>query len=108
MPQFDFSSCSGSHTATRSVCNTLISQVCNSGNSLSSSPRSICLTQSGAQCCISWSADVGAIAESSLCGAAENTANECTGNAVSGLQRNTPLNGGCVTQCLSNRATGCS
>ena len=101
-------SCSSGHAATRSVCQTLIDEVCSSGNSLSSSPRSLCLSQSGSQCCISWSADVGAFPESNLCGAANNVFATCTANAVSGLQRNTPLNGGCVTECLSNRATGCS
>ncbi|EIN04158.1 hypothetical protein PUNSTDRAFT_55734 [Punctularia strigosozonata HHB-11173 SS5] len=100
--------CSGSHQAIASVCSTLIGQVCNSGGSVSASPRSLCLSSSGNQCCISWSANVGAFAEFDLCTAAQDVQNECAGNAVSGVARNVNLNGGCVTQCLSNRATGCA
>ena len=49
-------SCSSSHTATRATCQSLVSQICNSSANLSSSPRSICFTQNGDQCCVSWSA----------------------------------------------------
>jgi hypothetical protein len=33
---------------------------------------------------------------------------DCFGGTISGLARNVNLNGGCVTECLSNRPDGCS
>lgn len=44
--------CNNVHAAYTSVCSALISTLGNAG--VSTSPRAICLSQSGNQCCISW------------------------------------------------------
>jgi hypothetical protein len=103
-------SCSGSHVPDTNSCNQLIdSLLSNGGTVLGDSPRSICLTQNGAQCCTSWSAVVHGLQEFSLANAATQILNNCVGpNHQSGLARNVDLQGVCLTQCLSDRATGCS
>ncbi|KAJ7693545.1 hypothetical protein B0H17DRAFT_932886 [Mycena rosella] len=100
--------CSGSHTADFGVCTQLVNSL-NTGTIIGDSPRSICLGQNGNQCCVSWSAAVGSMPQSDLFSAANKILPACvSGSSVSGLARNVNLNGGCVTECLSNRATGCS
>ncbi|KAJ7609300.1 hypothetical protein B0H17DRAFT_888983, partial [Mycena rosella] len=100
--------CSGSHTADIGVCTQLVNSL-NTGTIIGDSPRSICLGQNGNQCCVSWSAAVGSMPQSDLFSAANKILPACvSGSSVSGLARNVNLNGGCVTGCLSNRATGCS
>ncbi|KAJ7102402.1 hypothetical protein B0H15DRAFT_329458 [Mycena belliarum] len=101
--------CSGSHQANSGICNQLVNQLnSNSGVVIGDSPRSICLGQSGNQCCVSWSAAVGSMPQGDLFNAAKKIFSTCFGDNISGLARNVNLNGGCVTECLSNRATGCS
>jgi hypothetical protein len=102
--------CSGSHVPVAGACQALIQSLINfGGNILGDSPRSVCLTSDGAQCCVSWSAVVDGLVEDSLVSAAQKVQDTCVvprGN--SGLARNVNLQGVCLTQCLSDRATGCS
>ncbi|KAF8183557.1 hypothetical protein K438DRAFT_1599517 [Mycena galopus ATCC 62051] len=101
--------CSGSHTADVNSCRQLISSLqSNSGQGVGTSPRSICVTQNGNQCCISWANAVSGLTQGNLVNAAQQILNDCAGSTVSGLSRDTNLNGVCTTECLSNRATGCS
>ncbi|KAF8183564.1 hypothetical protein K438DRAFT_1907972 [Mycena galopus ATCC 62051] len=101
--------CSGSHTADVNSCNQLISSLNNnSGQGLGTSPRSICATQNGNQCCVSWADAVSGLTQGDLVNAAQQILDDCGGSSVSGLSRDTDLNGVCTTECLSNRATGCS
>ncbi|KAJ6496321.1 hypothetical protein C8R45DRAFT_1094565 [Mycena sanguinolenta] len=101
--------CSGSHTASSSICNQLITHInANGGTPIADSPRAVCLGQSGNQCCVSWSAAVGTMPQSDLYNAANKIYHNCFGGSISGLARNVNLNGGCVTECLSNRPNGCS
>ncbi|KAJ7505963.1 hypothetical protein B0H11DRAFT_1850562 [Mycena galericulata] len=101
--------CSGSNTADVNSCRQLISSLrSNAGQGLGTSPRSICTTQNGNQCCVSWANAVSGLTQGNLVNAAQDVLNTCAGSTVSGLTRNTNLNGVCTTQCLSNRATGCS
>ncbi|KAJ7456519.1 hypothetical protein FB451DRAFT_607293 [Mycena latifolia] len=101
--------CSGSHKADSGICNQLVNSLnSNSGTVIGDSPRSICLGQSGNQCCVSWSAAVGSMPQGDLFSAAKKVFSTCFGSTISGLARNVNLNGGCVTECLSNRPTGCS
>ncbi|KAF7317784.1 hypothetical protein MKEN_00866200 [Mycena kentingensis (nom. inval.)] len=101
--------CSGDHTADRNACNQLVSSLsANSGQGVGTSPRSICQTVNGNQCCVSWANPVNGLTQGNLVPGAQAVLNGCGGNSISGLTRNTNLNGICTTQCLSNRATGCS
>ncbi|KAJ7114957.1 hypothetical protein C8R44DRAFT_536142, partial [Mycena epipterygia] len=101
---------SSSHTGNSGICRQLINGLeSNSGNVIGNSPRSICLGQGGGnECCVSWSAAVGPIPQGDLFSAANKVFESCGGTAVSGLARNVNLNGNCVTECVSNRADGCS
>ncbi|KAJ7124593.1 hypothetical protein C8R43DRAFT_958645 [Mycena crocata] len=102
-------SCSGSHQANSGVCNQLINNInANSGTIIGDSPRAVCLGQGGNECCVSWSAAVGNMPQGDLFNAANKIFNNCFGSSISGVARNVALNGGCVTECLSNRADGCS
>ncbi|KAJ7456484.1 hypothetical protein FB451DRAFT_1276107 [Mycena latifolia] len=101
--------CSGSHKAEGGICQQLVNSLnSNSGTVIGDSPRSICLGQGGNECCVSWSAAVGAMPQGDLFTAANKIFQDCFGSTISGLARNVNLNGGCVTECLSNRPTGCS
>ena len=100
--------CSSSHTANINTCASLISGIQDSSALLASSPRALCLTQGGDQCCVSWSTDIGSVNESDLFSAAEAVFNECINDNLSGLARDVSINGQCLTECVSNRATGCS
>ncbi|KAH7635554.1 hypothetical protein SMAC4_13726 [Sordaria macrospora] len=99
--------CSGSHRAYAPVCNNLINSL--SGQSIPQSPRSVCLSQGGDQCCISWANVVRDAQFYYLQNAARKVLNGCvSGNWVSGLTRDTLIGNTCTTQCLSNRPNGCS
>ncbi|KAF8144969.1 hypothetical protein K438DRAFT_1735693 [Mycena galopus ATCC 62051] len=101
--------CSGSHTADVNSCRQLISSLSSSaGSGLGTSPRSLCVTQSGNQCCVSWADAVSGLVQGDLVNAAVAVFNDCAGSTVSGLSRDTNLNGVCTTECLSNRPTGCT
>ncbi|KAJ7754727.1 hypothetical protein B0H14DRAFT_3166462 [Mycena olivaceomarginata] len=109
--------CSGSHTADVNSCRQLISSLSSNGGQgvgketdtgQKRPPRSICTTQNGNQCCVSWADAVSGLTQGNLVNAAQAVLNDCAGSTVSGLSRDTNLNGVCTTECLSNRATGCS
>ncbi|KAJ6615984.1 hypothetical protein B0H10DRAFT_1652847, partial [Mycena sp. CBHHK59/15] len=104
--------CASSHAASSALCSQLLNILnTNPGTIIDNSPRAICLGQGSNQCCVSWSKAVGAMLQGGLFSAANKVFNIClAGSAVSqsGLARNVILNGGCVTQCLSNRPTGCT
>jgi hypothetical protein len=101
--------CSGSHTADINSCFSLITNLENNpGTTLNESPRSICLTQNGNQCCVSWANPVGGLTQGQLVSAATKIFDTCINDRISGLARNVNLNGVCTTECLSDRATGCS
>ncbi|KAJ4390440.1 hypothetical protein N0V85_007222 [Neurospora sp. IMI 360204] len=99
--------CSGSHKAYAPVCTNLINNL--STQSIPQSPRSVCLTQGGNQCCISWANVVQDAQFWYLQSAASKALNGCVSNSyVSGLTRDTLIGNTCTTQCLSDRASGCS
>ncbi|KAJ6602887.1 hypothetical protein DFH09DRAFT_1301883 [Mycena vulgaris] len=99
--------CFGNNLATTSVCQQLINSL-SSGTIIGNSPRAVCLGQSNNQCSTSWSAAVGSMPEVNLFNAAEKIFNPCfSATFGSGLDGNVNLNGGCVTQWLSNRPNGC-
>jgi hypothetical protein len=102
--------CSTNVAPSAGSCNQLIQSLTqNSGNILGDAPRSICLSQNGVQCCISWADVVENVTEGILLASAQTVQNQCVINrASSGLQRNVNLNGICTTQCLSNRPGGCT
>ncbi|KAJ7456537.1 hypothetical protein FB451DRAFT_1143166 [Mycena latifolia] len=104
--------CFNSNKAQSSICNQLINSLSsNSGTVIGASPRSICLGQGGNECCVSWSAAVGNMPQGDLYNAAKKVYSTCLSSSsttISGLARNVNLNGGCVTECLSNRPNGCS
>lgn len=88
------------------VCLALISTL--SGAGVSTSPRAICLSQSGNQCCISWGNVVPGLVQNSLYNGANNARNGCGGGVlVSAVVRDVNLHGVCTNQCLSNRPSGC-
>ncbi|KAL2128171.1 hypothetical protein VTI74DRAFT_9562 [Chaetomium olivicolor] len=95
--------CSGSHQASAGDCYNLIAALSNDLNELPSSPRNIRYNN----CFASWSAVAYGV-RAYLYNAALDTYNTCNSNGrVSGLKRNVLLGGTHVTQCLSDRATGC-
>ncbi|KAF9773842.1 hypothetical protein IL306_008249 [Fusarium sp. DS 682] len=102
-------SCFGSHRAPIWVCTDLLYQMERSSTQLRQSPRSICKTTSGKQCCISWAKAVSGGKEDNLSPAGYKVASECNwgDNTVSGLTRDTQIGNTCTTQCLSNRPDGC-
>ncbi|KAJ6473511.1 hypothetical protein DFH09DRAFT_1007487 [Mycena vulgaris] len=100
--------CSGGHSANSGVCQQLLNSL-NVGTTIGNSPRSICLGQGSNQCCVAWSGAVGDMTESNLSSPANKIFSTCfSATSGSGLARNVDLNGNCVTECLSNRPTGCS
>ncbi|KAK3489858.1 hypothetical protein B0T13DRAFT_406112 [Neurospora crassa] len=99
--------CSGSHRAYAPVCTNLINSL--SSQAIPQSPRSVCLSQGGNQCCISWANVVQDAQFYYLQSAARKALNGCVSSSyVSALTRDTLIGNTCTTQCLSNRATGCS
>lgn len=98
--------CDSSHMAYTSVCSALMNTLSNTG--VNTSPRALCLTQSGNQCCISWGNVVPGLLQSDLWNGANNARNVCGGGGlVSAVVHDTSLHGVCTNQCLSNRPTGC-
>ena len=89
------------------TCASLLTAIQHSGAVLGSSPRSLCLSQGGNQCCVSWSGDIGSITESDLFNAAEVMFNTCIGDNISGWANDVSINRQCLSQCLSNRPNGC-
>lgn len=107
----NFVVCSGSHKASNSVCQSLLSALNNNRQTtVSRSPRAVCQGQSNNQCCTSWSIEVnGNLQYGHLYDAASKVISQCnSGGSISGLARDVDLAGTCTTQCVSNRANGCS
>ncbi|RPB25476.1 hypothetical protein L211DRAFT_783095 [Terfezia boudieri ATCC MYA-4762] len=102
--------CSGSRQASTISCRVLLNTLKSSGgNTVPRSPRAVCLSQSGNQCCTSWAKEMSnPLYFRNLAPAVEKIINNCAGGNVSGLTRDTNLAGTCTTQCLSNRPNGCS
>ncbi|KAJ7268160.1 hypothetical protein B0H12DRAFT_1045506 [Mycena haematopus] len=105
--------CSGSYAASAAVCSELLYIIATNPNGvIGASPRAVCLGSGGAtECCTSWSENVGAMLQGELSAAADKIYNVCfapSNTNESGLARNVALNGGCLTQCLSNRPGGCT
>ncbi|KAJ7466169.1 hypothetical protein B0H11DRAFT_2307474 [Mycena galericulata] len=112
-PATDVVTCSSSRAASSAVCSELLTTISDNPNTvIGASPRAVCLGQGSAtECCTSWSQDVGAFLQSDLLVAADKVYSVCfepSNTNESGLARNVALNGGCVTQCLSNRPGGCT
>ncbi|KAJ7311764.1 hypothetical protein DFH08DRAFT_629393, partial [Mycena albidolilacea] len=98
------STCGNGHKATSTICDQLLTHLSSSGGTvIANSPCAVCLGQSDNQCCVSWSAAVGNMPQGDLFNAANKVCRDCFGGTISGLTRNVNLNGGCVTECLSNR-----
>lgn len=98
--------CDDKHEAYTSVCSALIGTLSSAG--VSKSPRSICLTQSGTTCCVSWGNEVTGLTQNQLRAAADKSMSTCgSSGLVSAIARDVSLNGVCTNQCLSNRPTDC-
>ena len=91
-----------------SPCETLVGTVQGNPSFLLGNPRSVCYESWGNKCCISWSANVGTIRQSDLHAAARGGLDHCVFNGRSCRTTDVSLNDQCVSQCLSNRATGCA
>ncbi|KAK3380761.1 hypothetical protein B0T24DRAFT_571717 [Lasiosphaeria ovina] len=100
-------SCDGGHVPALNTCTELVNRIRTSTLTLNGSPRSVCLSRSGKNCCISWSKDIGSVREADLFNAGKNVLDRCVGENNSGLARDVSINGNCLTECLSDRATGC-
>lgn len=101
--------CSDKYTYYGLTCQKLITAV-TSDTWLFQSPRAVCFGQGDAdQCCISWSkVPILSTHQRELVASANRVLAQCGLYAVkSGLERNVLLGGTCMTQCLSNRPTGC-
>lgn len=99
--------CNGGNSAYTSVCSALINSLRSVG--VNTAPRSICLSQSGNQCCISWANPAPGLVQTELYNAANKARNNCGGGGtVSAIARDVNLHGVCTHQCLSNRPNGCT
>jgi hypothetical protein len=100
----DAPTCSGSHQANTGDCYNLLAALSNDLNEIPHSPRNIRYTN----CYASWSKPASGV-RAELYSAAVDIYNTCNSNGkVSGLKRNVNIGGTVLTQCLSDRATGCS
>ena len=103
---------SGSHQASTDSCWFLLNSLqASSGDSAPKSPRSICVSQSGNQCCTSWADQVnGPLFFRDLIPAVQKLLTTCPapGGRMSGTSKDTDLGGTCTTQCLSDRPNGCA
>ncbi|KAJ4403739.1 hypothetical protein N0V85_005024 [Neurospora sp. IMI 360204] len=102
--------CYNDNQAAASACEALINGLLASGNNLPVSPRSVCVTTAGNQCCTSWANNLTGARYSHLRGGAAAVLRGCRGSAgwVSGKSYDTLLGSTCTTQCLSNRPNGCN
>lgn len=102
--------CDGSNVPSSASCLALINYLrSNSGSRFGSQIRSFCYTSGNAgQCYASWNRNVpsGAL-YGNLQPAATAVRNQYVNQGRSGYALNVNLRGVCLTQCLSNRPTGC-
>jgi hypothetical protein len=100
--------CDNAHEANRNACISLVNDLRGSSAQLPGSPRSICGTYSGSQCCVSWHNPVSNAERRNLVDAAQKAIDGCRADSgVSGKTSDTLIGSTCTDQCLSNRATGC-
>ncbi|KAK8037624.1 hypothetical protein PG991_000970 [Apiospora marii] len=103
--------CYYSHTISKPpACQSLLDSLKGSRVSLPKSPRSVCATSDGQQCCVSWADVANGITHGDLYTAGQKVYDQCINNWVikgSGLARDVQLGSTCTTECVSNRATGC-
>ena len=96
--------CSGSHQANTGDCYNLLSALSNDLNEIPESPRNIRYND----CYISWSKVAHGV-RAKLYSAGVDIYNTCnSNNRVSGLKRNVNIQGTTLTECLSDRASGCN
>ena len=106
-------SCSGDHRGDVGTCQALVLAINNDGKGSDTIPpfsQSICIQLGEDACCIGWSEVIQETAVyRDLVSAADAVLASCSsGSGVSGLTRNTQLGSStCMTQCLSDRPTGC-
>lgn len=102
--------CFNDNQAAASACEALINGLLTSNNALPTSPRSVCATTSGNQCCASWADNLSGARINWLHNAADAVLKTCRGSGgwVSGKSYDTSLGSTCTTQCLSNRPDGCN
>ena len=102
--------CGTNNKASSDACGAVLTQISRIASTRAPlSPRQVCaINRDSRQCCISWSKEVANLQYGFLLPAAAKTFDECDkGTGVSGLARDVILNGVCMTQCLSDRGTGC-
>ncbi|KAH8885388.1 hypothetical protein GQ53DRAFT_878825 [Thozetella sp. PMI_491] len=101
--------CANNHVYDGNLCQQLFSAL-NTNNYISASPRAVCYGQGDDACCISWSKYTAlSLQAKNLLPSAQRTLSMCGSmGGVSGQEWNVLLSGTCVSQCLSNRATGCN
>ncbi|KAK4041275.1 hypothetical protein C8A01DRAFT_34687 [Parachaetomium inaequale] len=99
--------CDGSHVPPFNTCQDLVSSIIDNSRVLASNPRSICLNRNGGNCCISWSKDIGNVVEQDLWSAAQKSLSQCVSEGKSAKASDVTINGQCLNQCLSNRASNC-
>lgn len=99
--------CDNSNGANRNACINLVNALSGDQAQLPGSPRSICGTYSGAQCCVSWHNPVSGGVRSHLGSAARKSLNTCGTDPISAKANDVLIGQTCTDQCLSNRATNC-
>jgi hypothetical protein len=82
--------CYNTHQAETKVCGTLINRICGNTDKVPGNPRSVCLKQSGSQCCISWNSNSGSFPRSYLCDAAKAVYDKCKGTLTVAFVSNMP------------------
>jgi len=101
--------CSGSHAYDGDLCKQLFNSL-QANLYMSSEPRAVCLGQGNDQCCISWSKTAKySMRQKDILPSAQRVFSECGSSYyLSGQEWNVLLDGTCVSQCLSNRPSGCT
>ncbi|KAJ7615832.1 hypothetical protein FB45DRAFT_757343 [Roridomyces roridus] len=102
--------CNLKFAANRVACQQLVNSItANPNHVLPPSPRFICLSLNGDQCCVSWADNVQGLTQGALLPVAQAQLECEPGNPVlSSFASDVDLNGECTTQCLSNRPNGCT
>lgn len=99
--------CGSTEPGPTTVCTSLIDSLDKWG--VSNTPLSICLEQSGFQCCISWAIPVPGLIQSNLINAAKDARKKCGGSGfVSAIVRDVKLHGVCTNQCISGEPGVCA
>ena len=99
--------CSSGHPYHGPTCNTLISLL--GSTYVLNGYQAVCLDLGVGQCCISWSkATRFPIMQKDLVPSAQRSLNTCGLARMSGQEWNVRLGDTCLSQCLSDRPTGCT